>query len=164
MKGKNFCLLIARHPVKWMNSCMRFNADMWKWWGVNGSEPNGLSFIYKGKHISVKKMVNKWNTFYNDWMDNSSCDIVWFADLLNEDTRDRILLNIAEKNNLVLKTDTITIPKKVQHSDKYNDTKKERELNLEDNDMLKHVPRIGDYVINNMDKGLIERIQREKIC
>ena len=163
MKGKDFCLLIARHPVKWMNSCLRFNADMWKWWDVNGQEPNGLSFLYKGRHVSVVKMVDKWNSFYREWIENSSCDVVWFADLLQDESCNRVLCKVAEKNNLTFKNKNIFIPEKVQHSQKYDKSKKINEFNLYMNDRLDILPHIKDYVVDNIDSELIKHIEQNKL-
>lgn len=163
MKGKEFCLLIARHPVKWVNSCIRFNADMWKWWNVNQNESHGLSFMYRGRPVSIIKMVDKWNNFYGEWMEHSSCDIVWFADLLEDESRDRILYKIADKNNLRPKHENIVVPEKVQHSDEYNKDKRIQELNLYINDKLDILPHIREYVVDNIDYSLLNQIEQNKL-
>ena len=163
MEGKDFCLLIARHPVKWVNSCIRFNADMWKWWDVNQNESDGLSFVYKGRHVSIIKMIKKWNNFYRDWIEHSSCDVVWYADLLKEESRARILYKIAEKNNLSKKQDSIVVPEKVQHSDSYDGNKAIQELNLYINDKLDILPHIREYVVDNIDYSLLKQIEQNKL-
>ena len=162
-EGKDFCLLIVRHPVKWVNSCIGFNADMWKWWDVNQNESEGLSFIYKGRHVSVKKMIDKWNHFYRDWFEHSSCDVVWYPDLLKEESRNRILYKIADKNNLNKIRDNIIVPEKVQHSDVYDKSKAIRELNLYINDKLDILPHIREYVVDKMDYSLLTQIEQNKL-
>ena len=159
MSGKQFCIVMARHPIKWVNSCLRFNADMWKWWNVNGKEPGGLSFEYNKTNVSIPKMITKWNNFYNEWLNNADCDFVWYADLLNSDTRESILLDIANKNKLTRMNHTSWhIPNKVQHSDSYTEEKRLSESNLTTNNMLDDKPHIIDYINHNVDKNLLNRM------
>jgi len=163
MDGKDFCLIIARHPVKWVNSCMRFNADMWKWWNVNGEEPGDLSFLYKKRYVSIVKMMTKWNAFYNGWLRNTDCKFIWFPDLLVEKSRNKILKEIGLQHNLTKKDDNITVPKKVQHSEKFTEEKRLIELNMSNNDMLNDKPYIIDYINHNIDNELLQMMMEYSI-
>jgi len=152
--GKKFSIVIARHPIKWVNSCMRFNADMWKWWDVNGTEEP--YFTYKKKPVSIPKMINKWNNFYREWLQQSDCKFVWFADLLLEETREKVLQEIAFENNLVKNSGTIDVPEQVQHSKPFTEQKRQKEFDLSNNDMLNDKPHIIDFINDNIDKELLD--------
>jgi len=164
-KEIDFGILLAKHPIKWVNSCMRFNADMWKWWGVSMSSEwevtdefdRDLYFEYKGRHVSIPKMVDRWNKHYNSWMEHSKCKFVWYPDLLEDRSRTVILDEIALENNLTHKPGFVD-PKRVQHSDEFTDAKRARELDLNDNDMLNDKPHIIQYINDNIDNKLLDKM------
>lgn len=164
MDKKDFCLIIARHPIKWVNSCLRFNADMWKWWNVNNYEGEGLSFEYKDRHVSIPKMISKWNDFYKEWIQSTDCSVVWYPDLLQDDSRERILTKIGQDNNLERKTKEIEVPEKVQHSKQFTEEKRINEANLEiNNELDKRSPVMKKYIIDNIDYDVLSLIQERKI-
>lgn len=160
MRRRNFCFVMARHPIKWVNSCMRFNADMWKWWDVKIDEEDGigLSFPYNDVHISVKRMVDKWNVFYKGWLDHSKCKFIWYADLLNPELRNSILVDIENDNKLIRCRKEWAVPNKVQHSESYTEQKRLIERDLFENNMLNDKPHIVEYINNNIDKDLLNRM------
>jgi len=149
--NKKFNIVMARHPIKWVNSCIRFNADMWKWWNVNGTEPP--YFVYKNRPVSIPKMISKWNRFYSEWLYKSDCKFVWFADLLRDEPRKKILQRIAIENNLVERSSNIEVASHVQHSEPFTEEKRQREFDIETNDMLNDT--IVDYINNNVDNNLL---------
>lgn len=128
--NRKFNCLIARNPVKWVNGCVSFNADMWKWWGVNANQRSPLTFDYKTRIVSIVYMMEKWNKYYNKWLDNSDCYFVWYPDLLNSKTRENILNDIIRKYSLTRTTTKTILPTNVQHSENYNEDKTQQELDL----------------------------------
>jgi len=144
---------------------MRFNADMWKWWRVSMSSEwavtdefdRDLYFEYKGWHVSIPKMIDRWNKHYNSWLEHSDCKFVWYPDLLKDDSRSAILSEIAHENNLIKKPGFVH-PKRVQHSDEFTDIKRDRELDLNDNDMLNDKPHIVEYINENIDNKLLDKM------
>ena len=161
----DFGIVLAKHPIKWVNSCMRFNADMWKWWGVSMSKEwqvtdefdRDLYFKYKSVHISIPKMIEKWNKYYNEWLEHSKCKFVWYPDLLREHSRAAILNEIAQENNLTPNLKFVN-PKTVQHSKKFTSDKRAQELDINDNDMLNDKPHIIRYINDNIDYKLLDKM------
>lgn len=164
-KHIDFGILLAKHPIKWVNSCMRFNADMWKWWGVSMSSEwtvtdefdRDLFFKYKEVHVSIPRMINRWNRFYNAWLEHSKCKFVWYPDLLEERSRSVILDEIALENNLIRNPGFVN-PKRVQHSDEFTEEKRARELDINDNDMINDKPHIIEYINDNIDYKLLDKM------
>ena len=161
--GRKFTCIIARHPIKWVNGCVQFNADMWKWWGVDTSQSSELTFYYNKKHISIPKMVAKWNKFYNSWLDNTDSFFVWYPDLLDEDTKKEIVRSTGSRYDLEWKTDTIADqtyvvgPHEVTNT-KYN--KKDKELDIENNPNL--TEQQVNYIIEHIDYKLIEKMSERR--
>ena len=160
---RKFNCLIARNPAKWVNGCISFNADMWKWWGVNANERSFLTFDYKNRIVSIVYMMNKWNKYYNDWLDNSDCYFVWYPDLLDPVVRDNILDNIIRKYGLTRTTTETVIPTNVQHSENYNNEKTKVELDLTTFPNLTdlQLKYINDVVDVNLIKKMSERREYE---
>lgn len=157
-----FNCLIARHPVKWVNGCVTFNADMWKWWGVDVplEQNNDLCFTYKDRIISIPKMIDKWNRFYNEWLEKSDCYFVWYPDLLNHQTRTNILNSIGEKYNLERRHETYVIPNKVQHSNPQSNMKSNLELRVDYH--LNLTDDQANYIMNNVDKDLMKKMNERR--
>jgi len=157
---RKFNCLIARNPLKWVNGCMEFNADMWKWWGVNSDTRDELTFDYKDRVVSISKMIAKWNNYYNEWLDNSDCYFVWYPDLLNSRVRDNILNDIIQKYGLRRTTLKTVLPTTVQHSENYNKKKTEQELDLN------YYPNLSDlqiqYIKDSIDPDLIKKMSERR--
>lgn len=160
--GVAFNCLIARRPIKWVNSCINFNADMWKWWGVDVDITKKCEFCfeYKDRVISIPKMITKWNRYYNNWLDNSDCYFVWYSDLLEEQARTNIVNYFSENYNLSRKTVQIAVPAKVQHSAVYTKNKAINEKNLD------IAPNLTEnqinYIYDNIDKRLIKKMSESR--
>lgn len=159
-QGKYFTCLIARNPLKWVNGCVSFNADMWKWWDVNADQLDDLTFKYKNRFVSIPKMITKWNRFYTNWLNSTNSYFVWYSDLLDPSTRKNILKNLSNEFILNIDTNNIIIPKKVEHSKNYDVSKSVEELDLN------YLPNLTDiqieYIKNNIDKSLIETMSKRR--
>lgn len=158
--GKEFTCLIARDPLKWVNGCMQFNADMWKWWDVDTDQEDELSFQYNKRFISIPKMIKKWNRYYTDWLNSTNAYFVWYPDLLDTTTRNNILNNIITKFNLIRTADETVIPNKVEHSEDYRPVKAAQELDPSFMPLLSKIQI--DYIKDNVDKDLIKLMNERR--
>ena len=159
-KGKEFTCLIARDPLKWVNGCMQFNADMWKWWDVNTDKEEELTFQYKERLVSIPKMIEKWNRYYTNWLNSHGTYFVWYPDLLDTTTRNNVLNNIITKFNLTRTTDETVIPNKVEHSEDYRPVKAVQELDPSFMPLLSKIQI--DYIKDNVDKDLIKLMSERR--
>lgn len=155
-------VLIARNPIKWVNGCMDFCADMWKWWDVNPQrgEDEKLIFKYKDRDISIPRMITKWNKYYREYLEHTTLDFIWYEDLLFDYSRDSFLNYFQTKFNLKRKYDEIKIPTNIQHSDNYTSVKREQEKDLNYHPNLTDIQL--DYIINSVDDNLIKLMSERR--
>jgi len=160
LDGKMFTCVIARNPSKWVNSCVTFNADMWKWWDVNTNEQSQLTFDYKDRIVSIPKMITKWNRFYKNWLNSTNSYFVWYTDTIEPQSRYNLLLDLSQSYKLRMDMDNIIIPSKVEHSENYNNTKIEQEFDLD------YLPNLTakqiEYIKDNVDKDLIKSMNERR--
>lgn len=64
------CFFVIRHPMKWLNSVVKFNAGLWKNKSLYSDDVNDLTvkYIVKANKIcllSIPKLINHWNQWYS---------------------------------------------------------------------------------------------------
>jgi hypothetical protein len=152
-------VLIARHPLKWMNSIIHDDKQMHRIYNVSVKEKSELTYGVAGQTISVEKLLDRWHEFYYEWFKWPDVEFVWYHDVLTD--RQKVIDYFEQVWNLERKleykeTGELFIPSNVPHSDSWSNQRELDELNL---DKLHYMrPKFIEYVKQNVDVNLIDKM------
>ena len=152
-------IVIARSPLKWINSLIKSDKGLFRKYNVTVQERNSLTFEKHSYTVSVPKLLDRWHDYYNVWLNEPNIEFIWYHDVLREPQR--ILDYVESKWNLkrrdrYIESGTYYIPDHTPSSEKWSEERQEKELNLD------YLPLLSDniisYVRENVDTVLIERM------
>lgn len=109
---------VIRHPMKWLNSVVKFNAGLWKNPYIHSDNQNEFSILYKVKEnkffmLSIPKIIHVWNKWYS----YPNLEPMYkYHDVLKDP---KIIL------------DNYVLPTQLEHSPLWNEQKTKEELDLE---------------------------------
>lgn len=157
-------IVIHKNPYKWLESLMRYNADLDNRYGGKREEYKDLYKVVqegditvqdkRGKNTNLGGACRLYNDFYHNWENFKGVDVMWvrYEDLLVEESRARILQQIQNKYKLRKKKGGWAVPKKVGQSDQWTDQRQQDYLNMSNFDKLeqRHIDLVNKYIDNKL--------------
>ena len=153
--------VVHKNPYKWVESIMRYNADLEKRFGGTAGQYSDKYKDQQPGDIIVKDKRNKqtniggacrlYNDFYNGWIGNEFVDIILvrYEDLLIKSSREQWLQMLVDNHKFKARPKGgWNNPDKVGQSDKWNDKRTENYLNLQNFAKLDqaHLDLINKYI------------------
>ena len=152
-------IVIARSPLKWINSLIKRDMGIFRKYNVKGQTRNSLTFEKHSYTVSVPKLLDRWHDYYNVWLEEPGVEFVWYHDVLREPQR---ILDYIEdrwdlkKKDIYAESGVFYNPDRIPNSEEWSEKRQEQELDLD------YLPLLSDniisYVRENVDANLIDRM------
>jgi len=171
LNEKHKYFLIHKNPYKWIESLMKYNADLEKRQGGKAGEyeekyknkQDGDIIVEdrRKKKTNVGGALRLYNDLYHNWIDTDLVEVVVvrYEDLLIPQKRDKILQSMVDDHGFKKKRAKggWDIPNKVGQSDKWDEDKTKQYLDLQHFNKLnqEHLDLVNKYV----DAKLMEKFR-----